>query len=152
MSEISRISDQLHRAFHGEAWHGPALMEVLEDVNASTAAAHPVASAHSIWELVYHVTTWKGVVVRRLAGEAVEPTPDENFPPVTDASEDAWQRSLTGLKQAQQQFERTVSALPDSRLADPVPGRPYNVYVMLHGFIQHDIYHAGQIALLKKTQ
>lgn len=151
MSEISRISDQLRRAFYGEAWHGPSVMELLKDVAAAQAAAHPVAGAHSIWEIVHHITAWKGAVVRRLQGEAVELKGEQDWPPVKDASQASWQKSLAALEQAHQLLEKMVAALNDERLAGPVPNRDHNVYFMLHGVIQHDLYHAGQIAVLKKA-
>jgi uncharacterized damage-inducible protein DinB len=72
-SEAARIADQLRRAFDGSAWHGPALLELLEDVNAATAAAKPLAKVHSIWELVLHIAVWDGVALRRLSGENASP-------------------------------------------------------------------------------
>jgi hypothetical protein len=58
MKETERIRDQLHRAFAGDAWHGPSVLEILENVTASQAATRPIAGAHSIWELVLHIKAW----------------------------------------------------------------------------------------------
>src|ERR1700756_3034247 len=79
MSLIDQVVDQLHRAFDGEAWHGPALMEVLEGIDAETAAERPIPGAHSIWELVVHITAWEEVVARRIQGQAATVSDEENF-------------------------------------------------------------------------
>ncbi|HMK30205.1 MAG TPA: DinB family protein [Terriglobales bacterium] len=151
MTEVERIADQMQRAFEREAWHGPALMELLGDVDAPTAAAHPVNRAHSIWELVHHLTAWKRAIPRRMRGEAVELHGEDDWPPVEDFSEAAWKRALENLKSAHRELYQATLALPAARLSDPVPNRPHNLRFMLHGMVQHDLYHAGQIALLKKA-
>jgi uncharacterized damage-inducible protein DinB len=153
MSEATRIADQLHRAFNGDAWHGDSLLEILNGVAASQAAARPIPHAHSIWELVRHIAAWDGAVLRRLGGVALELSDAENFPSVPDMSDAAWHRALRELKQVHQELVDAVAALPDTRLSESVPGKEgahYTFYYMLHGVVQHELYHAGQIALLKK--
>ena len=152
-SEAARIADQLRRAFDGDAWHGDSLFEILEGVTAAQAAARPVAHAHTIWELVLHIAAWDGAVLRRLGGAAVELSDAENFPPVTDASEAAWRKALAHVRRVHEELVSAVAVLPDSRLGEMVPGKKgahYTFYYMLHGVVQHELYHAGQIALLKK--
>ena len=152
MSEIKRIKSLLRRAFEGEAWHGPSVMELLKDVTAKQAAAHPVAGAHSIWELALHIATWERFVRRRIAeAAALDPTDEENFPTVQDTSEEAWRTAVEDIKRSHAELLETVAGLDEARLPEIVPGKPYSVYFMLHGVIQHDLYHAGQIALLKKA-
>jgi len=153
MSEAARIADQLRRAFRGDAWHGDSVFEILEGVTAAQAAARPIARAHTIWELVLHVAAWDGAVLRRLGGVAVELSDAENFPTVTDASEAAWRKALAQVRRVHEELVEAVSILPDSRLDEMVPGKEgahYTFYYMLHGVVQHELYHAGQIALLKK--
>jgi len=151
MSEVERIEDQMTRAFVANAWHGPAVLEVLEGVNEQQAARRPIASAHSIWELVLHMTTWKDVVVRRLGGDPVKDVPDEvNFPPVTDLSAASWKAALEGLSATHQRLLGALRRVKDDQLDQPSPGYGLSRYVLLHGVIQHDLYHAGQIALLRK--
>src|ERR1700752_4762902 len=95
MSEIKRIKSQLRRAFEGEAWHGPSGMELLADVTAQQAAAHPVARAHSIWERALTIATWERYARRRIVEEAaLEPTDEENFPAVVDTTDEAWRAAL----------------------------------------------------------
>lgn len=153
MSEIKRIKGQLRRAFEGEAWHGPSLRELLDGVTAETAAAKPLPEAHSIWELVLHIAGWENVVRRRLAGEVLPDLADEeNFPSIQDPSEDAWQQTLQELTRGHHALREAMTGLDDAQLAEMVPGKSYSIYGMLHGVIQHDLYHAGQIALLKKAR
>lgn len=153
MTEAARIADQLRRAFDGDAWHGPALLELLADVDAATAAAHPLPDVHSIWELVLHITAWDDAVNRRIVNRKALTLRDaENFPPVTDKSAAAWKKAVVHLKKAHKDLLRTVLSLSDSRLTERVPGKKYNIYFMLHGVAQHELYHAGQIAILKKTR
>jgi uncharacterized damage-inducible protein DinB len=151
-TEAARIAEQMERAYRGEAWHGPALRELLKDVSAEWAAARPIVQAHSIWELVLHLTCWKRVVLRRLNGEAYDPTDKENFPPVAAVDAELWKKALGELEAAHQELHAAVLHLHQNRLYQPVPGQDYSVYAMLHGAAQHDIYHAGQIALLKKAR
>jgi uncharacterized damage-inducible protein DinB len=150
MTAIERALDQLRRAFSGDAWHGPELLELLDGVDARQAASRPLANAHSIWEIVLHISAWEEAVCRRLGGEVAEPTGEQDWPPVGDTSDAAWQFALQSLNSGHAALERAVAALPDSRLPDTVPGNDYSVYFMLHGVVQHDLYHAGQIAILKK--
>jgi uncharacterized damage-inducible protein DinB len=150
-SEATRIADQLRRAFDGSAWHGPALMELLEDVDAVTAAARPLPQVHSIWELVLHVGVWDAAALQRLGGEKCQPTGVANFPLVSVLKEPAWRKTVAETKRTHDRLVKTVAALPDSRLGDRVPGKRYDFYRMLHGIVQHELYHAGQIAVLKKA-
>jgi uncharacterized damage-inducible protein DinB len=153
MSEAARLADQLRRAFEGEAWHGDSVLEILADVDAKAAAAHPIKNAHSIWELTLHIAAWDDAVRRRTGGKAVRLSVKQNFPPVVGTSKAAWSKAVEYLKRTHDQLVKTVAAFPDSRLREQVPGKTgsyYNFYYMFSGVAQHELYHAGQIALLKK--
>jgi uncharacterized damage-inducible protein DinB len=154
MSETARLADQIRRAFEGDAWHGDSIKELLAGVTAAVAAARPIKDAHTIWELVLHIAAWDGAVSRRIGGAAVKLTDKQNFPPVKDTSPAAWSRALSHLEQTHNQLIEAVAAFPDSRLNDQVPGKTedyYDFYYMFSGIVQHELYHAGQIALLKKA-
>ncbi|SRR5579871_1484714 len=151
-SEAAGIADQLRRAFDGSAWHGPSVLELLEGIDAATAAAKPIADVHSIWELVLHIAVWDNSGMVRLAGKKHQPTGTANFPIVPrKPSEAAWRKAIAASKQTHEKLVRTVAALPESRLRARVPGKRYDFYHMLHGIAQHELYHAGQIAILKKA-
>jgi uncharacterized damage-inducible protein DinB len=152
MSEIPRITDLLRRAFEGEAFHGPALKEILQDVKAEQAARRPIKQAHTIWEIVEHIAGWQAEVGNRLKGQAPRVLPpEENFPALKDAGEAAWKKTLQKLDESYRELSATMLQFPESRLGEMVPGRKYNFYALLHGIVQHDLYHAGQISLLKKA-
>ena len=149
--EIDRIVDLLDRAGGGDAWHGPSVADVLSTLTPEQAAARPLAGAHSIWELALHIAVWEGVVARRIGGEEVEPTPEEDWPSAGDPTPRGWERALRGLREARMTLRNALLAFDPQRLDETVPGRNYSFYVMMHGVIQHDLYHAGQIALLRKA-
>ncbi len=150
MNEIEFIVDQLKRAYEGEAWHGPSLMEALSGVNASIAAAHPLPKAHNIWQLVLHIAAWNEVFLKRTNGTALQLTPEENFPTVTDTSETSWKAALEKLRKSHKDLEQAVQKAGPSILERRVPGKDYNFRFMLHGVVQHEAYHGGQISILKK--
>jgi uncharacterized damage-inducible protein DinB len=152
MTEIERILDQLRRAYEGEAWHGPSVREVLAGVTAEQAQARPLANAHSIWELVHHIAVWESAGRRRLEGDRaqIDISSPEDWPPPDDASEAAWERAKASLDRGHQALREAIARVPESRLDEPIFDGMSTVYVTLHGVIQHDLYHAGQIAMLKK--
>ena len=151
-SEAAGIADQLRRAFDGSAWHGPAVLELLADVDAATAAARPVADVHSIWELLLHIAVWDDAGMVRLTGKKWQPTGLANFPVMpARPTEAAWRKAIATAKRTHEKLVKAVAALPESRLRDRVPGKRYDFYHMLHGIAQHELYHAGQIAILKKA-
>lgn len=151
--EIERIRDLIDRVHAGHAWHGPTVTEVLAGVTAEQAAARPIFEAHTIWELVRHMTAWEAVVRRRLEGEEVRDLPDDqNWPTIGDTTEDAWVAALDEYERGHRKLRQALSRLSDGDLGKPAPGQETSVYVMLHGIIHHNLYHAGQIALLKKVQ
>ena len=151
MSQIDVVVGELKCAFDGEAWHGPALMEVLNGVDYKTASAHPIPRAHSIWELVRHVAAWEQVVTRRIIhGKELTLNDDENFGHIEHANEAAWQETVQMLRKNHSDLIAAVSAMPESRLSELVPGKTYDILFMLMGTAQHAAYHGGQIALLKR--
>jgi uncharacterized damage-inducible protein DinB len=154
MCEVERIIDQMDRGFSGDAWHGPALMSALEGISAEGASKHPIGGAHSIWELVHHVGAWNSIVLRRLRGEDVQVTTERDWPPVWEVSEVAWQRALENLSDSYARLREFVANIEDQQLDvrdQKASGENTSRYVVLHGLIQHNCYHAGQIALLKRA-
>lgn len=150
MLDTELIADQIGRAFQGESWHGPSVCEVLAGVSAEDAAAHPIPGAHSIWEIVLHLTSGYDLVLRRIRGEHVRLSPEEEWPPPVDLSTDAWRESQDNLKQLNRQLQSAVRAFPIERLSQEL-GSEYPAYIQFCGAPQHDLYHAGQIAILKKA-
>jgi len=150
-AERDRIVDQLKRAFEGEAWHGPSVLESLEGVTWKVALERPIPGAHSIWELVHHITTWEEVVRRRLVGETPDVPSEVDWPPVKDKSQEGWAKALENLKAGHAQLRKVAAEVEDAELDTRPTEKTSTRYVLLHGAIQHDLYHAGQISILKKA-
>lgn len=151
MTAIAAIIDDLQRGLDGESWHGPSIAAILDGVTAAQAAARPTAGAHSIWELVHHVTVWVRTVHARVLGKVAEPEGEADWPPVRDVSERAWTAALDDLRRAQADLIATLRTLSDADLDGPVPNRDYDRGHLLRGLCQHHAYHAGQMSLLKRA-
>ena len=155
MSEVDRITDQFRRAFDGEAWHGPSVTALLNGVTAEQAAARPIPGAHTIWELTQHIRAWEGACLRRLNGDPAQLPDSEDWSDVNDHSEAAWEKTKQMLIDTHTKLLEALGSLDDSRLDQPIMNHPEipfsSTYVTLHGGVQHDLYHAGQIAILKKA-
>jgi uncharacterized damage-inducible protein DinB len=151
-TELNRLEEQLERAFEGEAWHGPSVLEVLEGISAEQAAAHPIAGAHSIWELVLHLCGTYDLVLRRLGGDGRQLAESEDWSCVPESSAGNWGGSIRLLKQLNEDLRQAVKNFPVEHLDEPlVPEAPYTAYTQFIGVTQHNLYHAGQVALLKKV-
>jgi len=154
MREIERILDQMDRVFSGDAWHGPSLMSLLEGVSAEDASKHSIRGAHSVWELVHHMASWYAIVQHRLQGESVSVSTERDWPPVWEVSEASWKRALENLSSSRTRLRSTIAGMNDDQLElldQETSGPKTSRYVVIHGVIQHDLYHAGQIAILKKA-
>jgi uncharacterized damage-inducible protein DinB len=151
-TEINRLEEQLRRALEGKAWHGPSVLEVLAGLNAVQAAIYPIAGGHSIWELVLHITSDYHLVLRRLAGDGRQLTEAEAWPASPATTEENWQQTVRELKLLNKKLRQAVRDFPVERLDDPlVPEVPYTAYTQFIGVTQHNLYHAGQIALLRRA-
>jgi uncharacterized damage-inducible protein DinB len=150
MSERKRLLDLVDRAYKARAWHGPAVLETLEGVTPAVAAKHPLRGAHSIWELVEHVASWNEIVAKRLEGGAPVVTQQVNFPRVPRPTPAAWKATLRRLARTQARFRRAVAAFPVAKLGRRRAKTDQTWNVLIHGQIQHMLYHAGQIALMRR--
>jgi len=151
MSRATRLARHIERTVTGPMWHGPALVDVLAGVDAKRARTRPLAGAHSIWEIVLHITAWADIARQRIHGEATgDPAPEQNWPPVSDADAD-WPRAVARLNESHTLLASETRPLDDEQLDALVPGLEYTVHVLLHGIVEHGTYHGGQIALLKKA-
>lgn len=146
-TEVRRIQDQLRRAFEGGAWHGPSLSEILNRVKVSEVDSRPFPETHTIRELLTHILVWEEEAIERLKGGG-----HRDLPPERDWPDgETWAELLRRAVEVHRTLLTTVGELEDSRLEDEVPGDPPSVYHLLHGIVQHNLYHAGQIALLAKA-
>ncbi|MEA2238217.1 MAG: hypothetical protein QOC81_2941 [Thermoanaerobaculia bacterium] len=148
MREIERILDQLNRSWGGPSWTGVDIQPLLDGITDEQARARPLPNAHSIFELAAHMSTWMNAVADRLGGSTQELTDAEDWRDVTNL---AWPDAITAMENAHSRLSDVIARLTPDDLDKKVAGRKYTIYVMLHGVIQHNLYHAGQIGLLKKV-
>jgi len=156
--EIDRIAGQLQRAYNGDAWYGPSVRAALEGVDARSANDRPEPTAHTICEIVLHMTAWTREVTRRLRTGTAQDPADGDWPTVTVATDDDWSGIVAALDDANEALVQVIAALDDGRLEERIGevrdralGSGVSRYETLHGLIQHHVYHAGQISLLKKS-
>ncbi|HYR68430.1 MAG TPA: DinB family protein [Candidatus Dormibacteraeota bacterium] len=151
MNEVKHLAEQHRRALEGGAWHGPALLEVLRGVTAKRAAERPIRTVHSIWEILLHIEAWDRVVLGRLTGHPIDLSDEENWPDVRDVSPAAWRRAVASMKSTHQKLNRQIAKLTPARLDIGYgPRKRYKMFRLVHGVVHHELYHAGQIAILKK--
>ena len=157
MNEIARIVDQLEREHAGDPWHGSPLAVILDGITAEQAAARPIPGGHSVWQLVLHITGWKNEVRRRLSGAPAGEPESGDWPAVGDPTPDRWSEAREHLELAHRLLVSAVKDFSEPNLFIPTNdarnrelGLGVTYYELLHGIVQHDVYHAGQIAILKK--
>jgi uncharacterized damage-inducible protein DinB len=147
---LEALLAQLRASHDGEPWYGSPRMQFLRGLSPDRAAAHPITGAHSIWELVLHATAWTREVQRRLMGNAPGEPREGDWTQPGDTSGAAWHAALVSLDDAHDAVVRHVATLSDEDLARPV-GNGVTVGEMLVGLAQHDAYHSGQLAILRRA-
>lgn len=154
MKETTRIAEQLRRTVEGEAWHGPSLLELLDGVTPRQAAAKPIAGWKSIWELVLHAIVWQDVVRARLSGRfpKIALGGPKDWPPPPRATAAAWKAAVARLRRSNAALVQAARRLPKAKLDRPLREGASSGYVQLHGALQHNLWHAGQISALKRAQ
>jgi uncharacterized damage-inducible protein DinB len=158
MSEAARLVDQFVRAHDGDPWHGSPLKAVLKGVTASQAATRPPNGAHSIWEIVLHATGWRNETARRATGAPAGEPEAGDWPDVGEPTPARWAAALAALDASHTTLVNTVRNMSDEQLLKPTNdprnrplGTGVSYYELLHGIVQHDAYHAGQIVVLKRV-
>ena len=158
MSEKHRIVDLSSRVMDGDPWHAGSIAALLSDVTAVEAAARPIPGAHSIWQLVLHMTGWAEEVRLRVAGAPAGNPAVGDWPRVGPVGRQRWEAAKAELFNAYRALHRDIARMParDLTLATVDPrnratGEGLSRYVTIHGVIHHATYHAGQIALLKRA-
>lgn len=157
MDSPKGIASRLRRTIHGPMWHGPSVIEAIGDLSAEQARTHPITDAHSAWELVLHIAAWAEISYARLDGAAWRnPTPEQDFPPVPDGldaagSSAAWSSAKQRAITAYETLADRVKTLTPVQLDELVVEQEYSTATMLHGVVEHGVYHAGQIMLLRRA-
>ena len=151
---VALLLRDLDQSYDHKSWHGPVLRGSLRGISAEQAAWRQAPGRHNIWELAVHAAYWKYSVLRRLnRGEEVRfPLKGSNwFPrPEGEASERDWKADLQLLGEVHRDLRRVVAALSDADLEIIPEGSKTRIIDLVLGVSRHDIYHAGQIQLLKR--
>jgi uncharacterized damage-inducible protein DinB/heme-degrading monooxygenase HmoA len=149
-AEARALADELRVLGHGDAWHGPALDELLEAMSPETAVARPIPGGHTALDLVLHLAGWLDVWRRRLEGEDVDEPDEGDFPSPAGSMAQAWTEAKERLRVTLDRLAARVAALSYADLDAHVTGRDYTVRFLVRGAIRHTVYHSGQIGLLRK--
>lgn len=152
-SHVAFLLGLLDEAFSRKAWHGPNLRGSIRGLDATRAAWRPGPDRHNIWEVVVHTAYWKYAVRRRLTGEkrGSFALPGSNwFARPDTASEAAWRRDVALLLDEHKKLRAVVAALSASQLPKASAGSRQTNLTLVRGISAHDLYHAGQIQLLKR--
>lgn len=152
-SECLRIADQLRQAFVGDPWLGPPLRDALKTVTPQQASRRLTPGTHSIWEIVAHIDLYVTLATEAISGSAMPRLYEAqaDWPEIVDVGADAWATAIERLFENAERLAGVITGGEDSRLGETVPGREYNFYFLLHGVVQHSVYHGGQIALISRA-
>jgi len=149
MSEVKFLRDQIETTYKGDSWHGPNLVNTLKGIDYKQAMTRPLGHRHTIWELTDHTSFWMEEVWKAVKNmEATELDPENNWPEM-GASEEEWRQSVARLEASVNMVLDALAMWRDEQLYEKVPGRDYTFKQMLHGMVHHNLYHAGQINLLR---
>jgi uncharacterized damage-inducible protein DinB len=157
-AEVHRLIDQLRRAHDGDPWHGSPVVAILAGVTAAQAATAPPNGAHSIWAIVLHMTAWRREVAARASGAPAGEPAAGDWPGVPEPTAEGWRKAIEDLAAAHREVVEAASRLTDAEVFEPTidrRNRPLGTgvtrYELLHGLVQHDAYHAGQIGILRRV-
>lgn len=153
MSDLDRLLSMMDQGFKGPSWHGTPLWGSLRGVTAAQAATRPGPGRHTVWELALHAAYWKYVVRRRLTrDESLEfPRSPSNWPGMPSTpSEAAWKADRALLKREHELLRGVVARFPAKELGKKAWRSQYTNLVTIEGIAAHDLYHCGQIQLVKR--
>ena len=150
--ETQSIIKNIENTLSGQPWFGRGVFELLNEIAESKVDVKPNAESHSLIELLWHMITWAEFTLAILEGRSINDlkTIEENDWRPIDPGKHTWKDGKEQLKSIHKNITGLLSLKDDSFLSDMVPTRSFNFRFMLNGLIQHNIYHAGQIAYLKK--
>jgi hypothetical protein len=150
---ISLLVEVLDQAFDRKGWHGTTLRGALRGLTPDEALWRPAAGRHNVWELTLHAAYWKYAVRRRLAGAAIGSfdRKPSNWPAISDpADQQAWKRDVAFLDAEHRKLREVVSGLTPAALRLRTPRGVWTYAEEIHGVAAHDLYHTGQIQLIKR--
>lgn len=144
------VLSQLKESVIDGGWHGPSLMNVVKDIDVRVALAKPLENRHSIWEIVQHVVYWIDRVDGVLNGRDHPPIGDPEDWKSVDGESSTWDSMEEEILGAYERLRNTLQQSKEERLSEKLPDADFTYFWMLFGLVHHNLYHAGQIAILKK--
>jgi uncharacterized damage-inducible protein DinB len=158
MDLLRQLIVQLKKGYDDDPWYGPSTKSLLDGITASEAALRPAAGVHSIWEIVLHMDGWQREVTRRLQGSVPDIPLEGDWRPLPQITEEAWQKTQAALEESLHELIAALKNLPGAKLEEsvggirnPEKGTGVSYWAMIAGLSQHNAYHSGQIAILRKT-
>lgn len=151
MKETERIVKLFEDLYEGSPWIDVNIVETLNKVSAEQASKQIIPGRNSIWEIVNHLIQWRLNVLQRMQGKSIRPPKNNYFDLISDNSASAWRNILHQLKDSQLQWINFLKTFKESDFEKVYPDNNMNYYEHIHGIIQHDAYHLGQISLLSKS-
>jgi hypothetical protein len=152
-AQIEILLRMIDQAYDRKSWHGPNLRGSVRGLNHRTAAWRPKPTRHNIWEIVVHAAYWKYAVRRRLLGQKRGSFPLKGsnwFVRPVAATAEAWEADLRLLAEMHLELRAAVAGLTAANLAKKSKGRRFLNVDLITGIAAHDVYHAGQIQILKR--
>ena len=148
--EIHNIKILLDEAYTGPAWHGPSVKEVLKNIS-HTESLSAINDSNNIAEIVFHMIAWRIFLINKLKGQDdYEVSEVANFQKFDTITEQEWATLKSNLEHSQNELQELLSKSDDEILYKKVGLRKHNFHILMNGVIQHDLYHLGQIVLIKK--
>ncbi|MFP6616090.1 MAG: DinB family protein [Candidatus Hydrogenedentota bacterium] len=152
MSERTTIQGIVKSVADGQTWYGPSVSDIVKDITPETARTRSVANTHSIWEIAAHMVAWQEYNLRVMnGGDSAFLDDAHDWPDVEGHTDTDWEASIEQLAADSRLIAEKLDSWDDEKLRETVRGRDFPFKVLLHGIAQHNIYHSGQIALLKKA-
>lgn len=148
---IENLKNLFNTAFHGGAWHGPSVLELTKGLTVKE-ASYSAGNVHNIAELLYHITSWRLFAVKKMQGDEDYNISDEkaNWGNIGKIDQFELETLMMELTLSHDELIKELETKTDAFLQEIVPGAEYNFNTLLNGIIHHDLYHSGQIAIIKK--
>ncbi|MBC7889306.1 MAG: DinB family protein [Ferruginibacter sp.] len=151
MKETERIAGLFEDIYNADPWIDVTLLATLENISAEIASKKITPRWNSVWEILIHIIKWRENVLQRVQGIVIDSPADNYFTVVSDQSEKAWQHTLQDLKNSQQKWIAFLEKMEEEDFDKIYPANGGSYYKHIHGIIQHDAYHLGQIVMLVKN-
>ncbi|WP_026449748.1 DinB family protein [Aequorivita capsosiphonis] len=150
MNESNRIQSLFTDLYHGHPWLDVTLQDTLSRITSEQAFERPIQDGNTIWEIVNHIIAWRENVLKRVQGEVLEIPSNNYIEVIKDPSDEAWQNTLAALETTQKEWLYFLNTFNEADFKKEYPANKLSYYQHIHGIIQHDAYHLGQIVLLTK--